>query len=184
MAQYEMVGRAGKHSEGGEKFHGDIIETDKPLDKMFANKFRKLGEPEEPKPVKKVGKTKPVAKSPLPAPFPAAIDEGGRGKVEPAKRGSKVKDQIDEDNDNDDEDVETEATAGLKDDAVSGFGEDITLTFDEVGESKVKVFRDDSSKLFTIVSSEEPEVPLNKEEIKTRQAVKKFLKEYQGTAQE
>lgn len=66
MARFQLLPGVGNHYEGnGEKNRveyqpGDIIESDKPLDQMFAYKFERLADDED-KPVKKSKKGKKLS---------------------------------------------------------------------------------------------------------------------------
>lgn len=198
MPRFKVLG--GKHADpkSGKVYRkGDVIETDKELDKVFANKFKRLGEvtlspanmdemPEEAKPYvdpPNVDVLK-AKKNAIARRAKTASEE--EEQMQMARTRKKFREEVkfdrsvgknvaDTEEPEEDEDEEVEETEEEEEQEEADFGEDVTDKFPEAAEKSLKVFKE--GKKHVVVSEEEPGKALNAEELTSKKAVKDFIEE-------
>lgn len=153
---------------------GQTVESEKDLDVMFSNKFRRLDEPTR-APMDRDSRLNESGGKQGDRPEHARSTPGNRP-ADAAAPGSPLK-QAGKDADFEEEDDEADGVNGAMDAAGRKFGENVTPIFEDAEEAGLTVFRDPADKTFTVVRTREPGKALNTEELKTKQAAKKFVRD-------
>lgn len=185
---------ASSHTEDGVKYEkGAVVETERELDVLYKNKFKRLGQGVGAKPKlprdhddrlnQAGGKQgdKPLASQPKKV--ADAIAAGGRGKNKGDRPPIDYEEEDDEveDDDLEDEDttkvnkVDEEGEGDDEDEDAPALGENVTEQFPKAGPAEVKVFK--KGRTYVVVEEEDEEKILNPEPLTSKAAVEKFIQE-------
>lgn len=158
--KYLLKKKQGKHVEEDVMYGpGDVVESGRPLDKLFPGRFKKL----EGVQAKKAEASEGV---PLNEPAPAAEEV-------PAAQDE------DEDEDEEEEVDEVESSKGDDEDTKAltmEQGEDFTAKFADASKAGFKVFKNADG--YTVVDATDVTKVVSKKPLANKAAVKEFLKDY------
>lgn len=187
--QFEVL--AGIHVEGtGEEKvvyeAGEIVDSDKPLDTMFRNKFRRLdGSTKRPRDLdERLDESGRVMDRPLHKKRRPV--EGPERTVRHRNKASKLDFATDEEEERENQELldtdESDTADHEGEDEENPLGEDTTAEFEDAVKSDLKVFkRSGKNGKYTVVDADEPTRPLPKgSDLKDAKAVNKFLSSYRS----
>jgi hypothetical protein len=171
----------------------NVIETDEELDKMFANKFKRIDGPTEPpEDYDPTFDKDDVTDNPLKAAKDAKDRKVKASAIPRSKEPSKELEDVDPDDTEEDTNEEGEGDEGDQGDEDEGeggdegdekegaFGQEVTEEFPVAEEAKLRVFKNDDG--YTVTSEDDEETCLHEEELKSPAKVKEFVKARQEEA--
>jgi hypothetical protein len=162
---------------------GDIVESDKRLDKLFVNKFKIFHDEDRDERLKHFKGTAKIKNLPTNRSYPVPPPKGKKPIIKDEEHAEEsepepIPDEEIEDHDKaeETEPAETPEVEGEETETSEevSFGEDVTDNFEDAGD-RFLVFENEEGH-YTICKKEAPDVPLNKEPLDDRESTMLSLK--------